>query len=181
MDARRRRRDLHLRSLRRRRARSSRQPLPTRCCFTMALLREKVSLLHHGQVYAGQKAGNAAHGRAVPFLGAVGQLLPWHQVGAALAFHVLGGAVVPAGFLPFAQPAAVLKNGQAFHLARSKGGHAALRIAAARGQHLVAKRLQFAVNAADVGDGGIAQIGRQACEGGVFLVGLRRDAVGGVA
>lgn len=181
MDARRRRRDLHLRSLRRRRARSSRQPLPTRCCFTMALLREKVPLLHHGQVHAGQQAGNAAHGRAVPLLGAVGQLLPRHHVGAAPAFHVLSGAVAPAGFLPFAQPAAVLKNGQAFHLARSKGGHAALGIAAACGQHLVAECFQLAVNAADVGDGGVAQIGRQVREGGVLLIGLRRDAIGGVA
>lgn len=147
----------------------------------MALLREKVPLLHHGQVHAGQQAGNAAHGRAVPLLGAVGQLLPRHHVGAAPAFHVLSGAVAPAGFLPFAQPAAVLKNGQAFHLARSKGGHAALGIAAACGQHLVAECFQLAVNAADVGDGGVAQIGRQVREGGVLLIGLRRDAIGGVA
>ena len=75
----------------------------------------------------------------------------------------------------------MLKNGQAFHLARSKGGHAALGIAAARGQHLVAECFQLAVNAADVGDGGVAQIGRQAREGGVLLIGLRRDAIGGVA
>lgn len=181
MDARKRRRDLHLRSLRRRRARSSRQPLPTRCCFTMALLREKVPLLHHGQVHAGQQAGDAADGRAVPLLGAVGQLLPRHQVGTAPALHVLGGAVAPAGVLSLTQPAAVLQNGRTFHLARGKGGHAALGVAAACGQHLVAERFQLAVNAADVGDGGVAQIRRQAREGGVLLVGLRRDAVGGVA
>lgn len=112
MDARRRSRDLHLRSLRRRRARSSRQPLPTRCCFTMALLREKVSLLHHGQVYAGQKAGNAAHGRAVPLLGAVGKLLPRHQVGAALALHVLSGCCSASRPSVVRAAAAVLQNGQ---------------------------------------------------------------------
>ena len=66
-------------------------------------------------------------------------------------------------------------------MARSKGGHAALGIAAARGQHLVAECFQLAVKAADVGDGGVAQIGRQAREGGVLLIGLRRDAIGGVA
>lgn len=142
MDARRDRRDLYLRSPRRRRARSSRQLLPTRCCFTTAPLRGKAPLLHYGQVYAGQQAGNAAHGRAVPFLGAVGQLLPRHHVGAAPALHVLGGAVAPPGALPLAQPTAVLQNGQAFHLACGKGGHAALGVAAARGQHLVAERFQ---------------------------------------
>lgn len=112
--------------------------------------------------------------------GAVGQLLPRHHAGAALALHVLGGAVAPAALLPLVRPAAVLQNGQAFHLARGKGGHAALGGAAARGQHPAAKRLQLAVNAADIGDGGVAQIERQARKGGVLLVGLRRDAVGGV-
>lgn len=134
MGARRRRRNLHLRSCKRRRARSSRQLLPTRCCFTTASLRGKVPLLHHGQVHAGQQAGNTAHSRAVPFLGAVGQLLPRHHVGTAPAFHVFGGAVALASALPLAQPATVLQNGQTFHLARGKGGHAALGAAAAGGE-----------------------------------------------
>lgn len=77
MDARRRRRDLHLRSLRRRRARSSRQPLPTRwrsvercqheggqvLCFQVrnALALGVVAAAVEGFASAGAFAGGAFH------------------------------------------------------------------------------------------------------------------------
>lgn len=78
-------------------------------------------LLHHGEVHAGQQAGDAAHGGAVPFLGAVGQLLPRYQVGAALGCHILHDPIAPAGMLTLAQPAPVLQNGEALHLAGREG------------------------------------------------------------
>lgn len=58
-------------------------------------------LFHHRQVHARQQAGDAADGGAVPFLGAVGELLPGNEVGASLGVHVLCGAVVPAGLRAF--------------------------------------------------------------------------------
>ena len=111
------------------------------------------NLLHHSEVHAGQQAGDAAHGRAVPFLGAVGQLFPGHEIGAALVLHVFGRTVAPAGLLPLAQPTAMLQNSEALHFAGREGGHAAIGIAAAGGEYLVAEGIQLAVDAADVGDG----------------------------
>lgn len=74
----------------------------------------------------------------------------------------------------------MLQNGEALHLAGREGGHAAVGVAAAGRQHLVAEGVQLAVDADDVGDGGFAQVGRQAGEAGELLVGLGSDAVGGV-
>lgn len=51
------------------------------------------------------------------------------------------------------------------HLAGRERGHAAVEVAAAGGQHLVAEGARLAVDADNVGDGGLMQVGRQVGEG----------------